>query len=50
MAEKVYKVMKSVGSWNLVMGILLIVVGIAAGITVIVNGAKLLVAKSDLIF
>jgi hypothetical protein len=50
MAEKVYKTMKSVGAFNLVTGILLIVVGIAAGVAVIISGAKLLTAKSDLTF
>ena len=48
MAEKVYKTMKSV--FSLVTGILLIVGGIAAGVAVIINGAKLLQAKSDLTF
>jgi hypothetical protein len=50
MAERVYKTMKSVGAFSLVMGILLIVGGIAGGVAVIVNGAKLLSAKSDLTF
>lgn len=50
MAEKVYKTMKSVGVFSLVTGILLIVGGIAAGVAVIINGAKLLQAKSDLTF
>lgn len=50
MVEKVYKTMKSVGAFNLVMGILLIVSGIIAGAAVIVNGAKLLTDKSDLTF
>jgi hypothetical protein len=50
MAERVYKTMKSVGAFNLVMGILLIVGGIAGGVAVIVNGAKLLNDKSDLTF
>ena len=50
MAEKVYKTMKSVGAFSLVTGILLIVGGIAAGIAVIVNGARLLQAKSNLTF
>ena len=50
MAEKVYKTMKSVGAFNLVMGILLIVAGIVSGVAVIVNGAKLLNDKSDLTF
>lgn len=50
MAEKVYNTMKSVGAFNLVIGILLIVGGILAGTAVIVNGAKLLNDKSDLTF
>lgn len=50
MAEKVYKTMKSVGAFNLVTGILLIILGITAGIAIIVNGAKLLNDKSDLTF
>lgn len=48
--EKVYKTMKKAGAWNLVVGILLIIGGIAAGVTIIVNGAKVLSAKSDLTF
>ncbi len=50
MAEKVYKTMKSVGAFNIVAGILVIVGGIAAGIAIIVSGAKLLNDKSDLTF
>lgn len=48
--EKIYKTMKSVGAFNVVMGILMIVSGICVGVTVIVKGAKLLKHKSDLIF
>lgn len=48
--EKVYKAMKSVGSFNIVMGILMIVAGIGFGVTVITKGAKLLKHKSDLTF
>lgn len=50
MGEKVYKTMKSVGSFNIVMGIILIVAGIASGILVIAKGAKLIKEKSGLIF
>ena len=50
MMEKIYHTMKSVGVWNLVMGILLIVAGIISGILLILNGAKLLKKKSDLLF
>lgn len=48
--EKIYHTMKSVGVWNLVMGILLIVAGVVSGILLILNGAKLLKKKSDLLF
>lgn len=50
MMEKIYKTMKSVGVWNLVLGILLIVAGIVSGILLIFNGAMLLKKKSDLLF
>lgn len=50
MMEKIYKTMKSVGVWNLTMGILLIVAGLTAGILLILNGVKLLKKKSDLLF
>ncbi|HWT27039.1 MAG TPA: hypothetical protein VN131_03800 [Mobilitalea sp.] len=50
MMEKIYHTMKSVGVWNLVLGILLIVSGILAGVFMIVNGAQLLKKKSDLLF
>lgn len=48
--EKIYNTMKSVGVWNLVLGIVLIIAGLVAGIFMIVNGAKLLKKKSDLLF
>ena len=48
--EKIYHTMKSVGVWNLVIGILLILSGIVAGTFMIVNGAVLLKKKSDLLF
>ena len=48
--EKVYKTMKSVGAFNVVMGILMIVSGICFCVAVIVKGAKLLKHRSDLIF
>lgn len=50
MSEKIYITMKSVGVWNLVMGILLIVAGIAGGILMIVSGGKLLKKKSEILF
>lgn len=48
--EKVYKAMKSVGSFNVVLGILMIVSGIAFGVMVIIKGAKLLKHKSEILF
>lgn len=48
--EKVYKAMKSVGSFNVVVGILMIVSGIGFGVMVITKGAKLLKHKSNLTF
>jgi len=48
--EKVYQSMKSVGIFNLIIGIALIVFGAVAGSFVIVNGAKLLHRKNDVIF
>ncbi len=50
MAEKVYKTMKSVGISNLVLGIGIMIAGISIGVMVLVNGARLLSRKSDLLF
>ena len=48
--EKVYKAMKSGGSFNIVVGILMIVAGIGFGVAVITKGANLLKRRSDLTF
>lgn len=50
MTEKLYKRIKSSGTLNLVMGIIIIVFGIAAGVMLIVNGGKLLSHKSETLF
>ena len=50
MMEKIYHTMKSVGVWNLVLGILMIIVGAVAGSLLILNGAKLLRKKSEILF
>lgn len=50
MGERVYKTMKSVGIGNLVLGIIIMIVGIATGTFIIVNGARLLKRKSELLF
>lgn len=50
MEENVYRTMKSVGVGNIVLGIMIIVVGIAAGVFSIVGGAKLIRKRRDLMF
>lgn len=50
MEEKLYKKVKAAGTQNLVLGILTIVLGIAAGVMLIVNGGRLLSHKSDTLF
>lgn len=50
MNEKAYKLMRSVGAGSIVIGIIILVTGIATGVLAIVNGARLLKRKSDLIF
>lgn len=48
--EKIYKTMNSVGIWNLVIGIVVVVVGSLTGAAMIVNGARLMKRKSDVLF
>ena len=48
--EKTYKTMASTGAADLALGIVVLVTGIAAGIMLIINGARLLKGKSDLMF
>lgn len=48
--EKVYKTMKSAGIINLVLGICTTVLGIGIGAAIIVNGARLLHKKSEVLF
>ena len=50
MDEKLYKKVKATGALNLVFGIIVMVTGIAAGVMLIVSGAKLLAHKSDNLF
>lgn len=49
MNEKIYKTMSSTGTGSLVIGIIVLVTGAAAGIMMIVNGARLLKRKSDIL-
>lgn len=48
--EKAYQTMKSAGAGDLALGVIILVTGIACGILAIINGAKLMRNKSDLIF
>ena len=50
MEEKVYKTMGRSGAWNIAIGVVLIVVGLAAGVVSIINGAKLIKDKYGIIF
>lgn len=48
--EKVYKTMRNAGALNIVVGIVVTVLGLTAGIMSIVNGAVLLKRKSEITF
>ena len=42
MSEKAYKTMTNTGAGSLALGIILLVTGLAAGILMVINGARLL--------
>ncbi|MCM1570076.1 MAG: hypothetical protein NC081_11625 [Roseburia sp.] len=50
MEEKVYKTMNGAGAMNIVLGVIALAVGLAAGVLLIISGAKLLAQKSKIIF
>lgn len=50
MNEKVYKAMRNTGACNIVVGVLMIVVGLTAGIMSIVSGSVLLKKKGEILF
>lgn len=50
MNEKTYKTMGVTGGSSIAIGIVMIVVGVAAGIIAIVNGARLLNERKGLTF
>ncbi len=50
MEEKVYKTMGGTGAWNIVIGVVVLAVGVAAGVMLIIGGAKLLANKSKVLF
>lgn len=48
--EKVYKLLKTAGGWNIAIGVFLIVFGITCGIINIVSGAFLLRNRKNILF
>ena len=48
--EKIYKVVGATGAWDLAIGIATIILGLGAGIMLIISGAKLLASKSKMMF
>lgn len=50
MQEKVYHTMRNIGIWNIVLGIVTMVLAIGVGVIMLVGGSKLLSHKSDLTF
>ncbi|MBO5470584.1 MAG: hypothetical protein J6A03_12720 [Lachnospiraceae bacterium] len=50
MSEKVYKTMSKVGAWNIVFGIIMIIVGLTVGVMQIIHGGKLLSDKKEIMF
>lgn len=48
--ERIYKTMKNTGAANIAIGIVLIVIGLSAGVLAIITGANLLKKKSQLTF
>lgn len=50
MQEKSYRTMKVVGGGNIALGVITIVAGVVCGVLMIINGAKLLKSKSEMLF
>jgi len=50
MNEKVYKTMRSVGGWSIALGVIVIAVGVIAGVMQIIQGGRLLSSKKDITF
>ncbi|MEE1085739.1 MAG: hypothetical protein U0L05_00985 [Schaedlerella sp.] len=48
--ERAYKTMTSSGAMNIAFGIVVVVIGLAAGIISVVNGARLMMHRNDLTF
>ena len=50
MNEKIYKTMQGTGAGSMAVGIVVLVSGVICGVLSIVNGARLLRKKSEIIF
>lgn len=50
MEERVYKTMNRAGVANIVIGVITLVVGLATGILLVINGARLLAGKTKILF
>ncbi len=50
MEEKTYKVMGKSGAFGITAGIILICGGIAVGVMMVINGAKLLAQRTKIMF
>ena len=50
MNERVFKTMTKTGAWNIVFGVVLIVIGLTVGVMQIINGGKLLSDRKELTF
>ncbi len=50
MNEKIYKSMKKVGGFSIALGVIMIVSGVTIGVLNIVNGARLLKEKAEIMF
>ncbi|MCI8454749.1 MAG: hypothetical protein HFE84_09075 [Lachnospiraceae bacterium] len=48
--ERIYKTMRNSGAASIALGVVVVTVGLAAGIVAIVNGALLLKRKSEITF
>ncbi|WP_251388752.1 hypothetical protein [Mediterraneibacter agrestimuris] len=48
--EKAYKTMTSSGAANLAVGIVMVVAGVVAGVLTIINGARLLKNRREIIY
>lgn len=49
MNEKLFKTVSSAGIWNLVMGIVILITGVASGVLLLISSARLLKSKNDVI-